>query len=73
MLRWLTIVLARITRRDTSGPPLRVGWNGHPLVDAPEGKRSPDQPAPATAYSTLHCFGPRDGFEPTCAPARPAE
>ena len=73
MLRWLTTVLARLMRRDTAGPPLRVGWNGRPLVDAPDGMRSPDQPAPATAYSTLHGFGPRDGSEPTRAPARPAE
>jgi hypothetical protein len=73
MLRWLTTVLARLTRRDTSGPPLRVGWNGHPLVDAPEGMRSPDRPAPPTTYSTLYAAAPPDGSEPTRAPARPAE
>ena len=65
MLRWLTTVLARLTTRDTSGPPLRVGWNRHPLVDAPEGVRNPDQPAPPTAYSTLIVVVPPDGSEPT--------
>jgi hypothetical protein len=73
MLRWLTTVLARLTRRDPSGPPLQVGWNGHPLVGAPEGVRSPDQPAPPPTYSTLKGVAPPDGSEPTRAPARPAE
>src|SRR5262245_27161667 len=60
MLRWLTTVLARLTRRDPSGPPPRVGWNGRPLLDTAEGMRNPDQRAPPTAFGTLKCFVPPD-------------
>jgi hypothetical protein len=49
----LTTVLARLTRRDTSGALPQLGWNGRPLVGAPEGGLSPDGPAPAPDYSTL--------------------
>src|SRR5262245_494524 len=71
MLRWLPTVLARLTRRDTSGPPLRVGWNGHPVVDAPEGMRRPDRPAPPTASSTLNGFvTPVDLAPAGAAPSR---
>src|SRR5262249_31472236 len=73
MLRWLTTVFARFTKRHPSGPPLRMSWNGHPLVDAPEGMRRPAQPAPPTTYSTLTVAVPADGSKPARAPARPAE
>jgi hypothetical protein len=72
MLRWLTTVLARLTRRDTPGPPLRLGWNGRPLADAPEGLRWPDQPAPPTATSTLNGFVPPVDLVPAGAEPSPA-
>jgi hypothetical protein len=62
----LTTVLARLTRRDTSGARPQVGWNGRPLAGATEGGLSPDWPAPAPDYSTLTLFVPPDASEPTC-------
>jgi hypothetical protein len=73
MLHWLTTVLARLKRPRTPAPPLRVGWNGRPLGDAPQGQPSPEQRAPAADYSTLEVFVPRDGSQPSRAAAPPAE
>jgi hypothetical protein len=72
MLRWLTTILARLTRRRPSAPLPRVGWNGRPWVGATEDKLSPDPKPPATDYSTLIVFLPGDGSAPTRAPARRA-
>ena len=73
MLRWLTTVLARLTRPRKAAPAVRVGWDGRPLADAPEGKPSPDQRAPVPNYSTLKVMVPRDGSRPTRAAAPAAE
>jgi len=71
VLRLLTTLLARLRRRDPSGPPLRVGWNGRPLLDTAEGTRRPDQPAPPTASSTLEFFVPPVDLAPAAPePAR---
>jgi hypothetical protein len=72
MLSWLTILLARLTRRHPSGPPAPVGWNGRPLGAAPQGVPSPDQAEPAADYSTLNRVAPRDGPKPTVPPPHPA-
>ena len=73
MLHWLTTVLARLKRPRTPAPPERVGWNGRPLGDTPQGQSSPDQRAPAADYRTLKVLGPRDGSQPSRAPAPAAE
>jgi len=67
VLRWLTTVLARLRRRDPSGPSPRVGWNGRPLADTTEGMRRPDQPAPPTAFGTLEFFVPPVDLAPAGA------
>ena len=72
MLRWLTTILTRLTRRGPSGPPPQLGWNGRHLVGATKDELSPGQEAPASAYSTLTVPAPRGGPAPTGTPARPA-
>jgi hypothetical protein len=73
MLRWLTTILARLTKRGPSGPPPRLGWNGRPWAGATKDSLSPGQEAPASAYSTLIVSAPRGGPAPTGTPAPPAE
>jgi len=67
VLRWLTTVLARLMRRDPSGPPPRVGWDGRPLLDTAEGMRRPGQPAPPTAFGTLEFLVPPVDLAPAGA------
>ena len=68
MLRGLTTILARLTRRRPAGPPPRLGWNGRPLGGAAPGRPRPGQPDP---YGTLPCLVPQGGPEPTPIPEHP--
>lgn len=72
MLYWLTIILTRLKRRPAAGHPVPVGWNGRPLVDAPQGALSPDRAEPAAEYRTLNIEVPRDGPKPTVPPPHAA-
>ena len=63
----LTTVLARLTRRDPSGARPQVGWDGRPLVAAPEGTLCLDSPEPALGYSTLSLPVLTHRSEPTCS------
>jgi len=67
----LTTVLARLTRRDTSGARPQLGWDGRPPVAAPEGTLSPDSPAPAPDYGTLRLAVPPARSERTCCVEAP--
>jgi hypothetical protein len=68
MLRWLTTVLARLTRRTPAGPPPRLNWNGRPGVEAAQGGLA----SGTEDYGTLNRPALTSVPEPTRAPERPA-
>ena len=73
MFAWLTVILARLTRRSPAGPPVPGGWNGRPLGAAPQGVLCPDQAEPAADDSTLNRGVPRDRPRPTRLPPHASE
>ena len=52
MLRRLSTILASLTKR-ASDPPVRVGWNGRPLGDLPQGLPGPDEHTPHPSSTTV--------------------
>jgi hypothetical protein len=73
MRRWLTTLLARLTKNAPSGPPRPLGWNGRPLSDAAPDLLPVDPPVPAADYGTLNLKVVLDGGPPPHAPIPRAE